>query len=400
MTRPTGEEAMPKSKNQTVGLIFLSYLLIGLNHGILGVAWPSMIATFFVSLDAYGALITPAVIGAILVSFSSGWLSAKLGLARMLIFGILINTVATVFFGLAPVWAVSLGAFFFMGAGSAALDASLNTYVATNHNTRTMNWMHAFYGVGTTLGPLLAAQVILTTASWRPSYLIVAGAQALLAVLFIATRRQWVAPRQDPETVEPAEMTMAQTMRLPAAWMAFLLFFIYSGVEVSAGQWSFTLFTEGRGADTQTAALWVSLYWASFTGGRFLLGVLSERLRAAQILRTSMLLALLGMGLLWWSPQIWVGYMGLALAGLAMAPVFPTLMSDTPHRLGRAHAANAIGMQVAATGLGIGMLTSGVGWFAENVGLETIGALLFGATLVLLVLFEGLRRLARPRSPA
>ncbi len=392
---------MFKTQNLTIGITFLSYLLIGLNHGILGVAWPSMVATFSVSLDAYGALITPAVIGATLVSFGYGWLVGRLGLARVLIFGILVNTVATVFFGIAPVWAVSLSAFFFMGAGSAALDTSLNTHVATNHNTRVMNWMHAFYGVGTTLGPLLAARVLLDLDSWRPAYLIVAALQVVLAVLFIATRNHWVdRDGAEADNEEKAKMPLAKTMRLPAAWLAFLLFFVYSGVEVSAGQWSFTLFTAGRGADTQTAALWVSLYWASFTGGRFLLGLLPERLHASQILRTSILLALAGMGLLWWSPQIWVGYLGLALAGLAMAPVFPTLMSDTPHRLGRAHAANAIGMQVAATGLGIGLLTSGVGWFAENMGLETIGALLFGATLVLLILFEVMGRLQQTSASA
>ena len=57
----------------------------------------------------------------------------------------------------------------------------------------------------------------------------------------------------------------ALTLRLPALWTGVAAFLLVAGLELSAGQWIYSLFTESRGVSATGAAAWTSGYWASFT---------------------------------------------------------------------------------------------------------------------------------------
>jgi fucose permease len=77
-----------------------------------------------------------------------------------------------------------------------------------------------------------------------------------------------------------------------------------------------------------------------------------------------------------------------ALLGLAAGPVFPSLMSATPDRLGESHAHNAIGFQVAAAALGQSLLPTLVGLISPTLGLEVVGPALVTASVVLFAVVE------------
>jgi fucose permease len=95
---------------------------------------------------------------------------------------------------------------------------------------------------------------------------------------------------------------------------------------------------------------------------------------------------------LWWNPSQWVNLLAVAIMGLAIAPVFPALMSGTSKRVGEHFAANTIGMEMAAAGLGSAIVPSLVGVLARRVSLEVV-------PVCLVILFAGLfgvYRLAQP----
>lgn len=139
----------------------------------------------------------------------------------------------------------------------------------------------------------------------------------------------------------------------------------------------------------------MGIYWGTFTLGRILFGLIADRVRIDRFLRGALLATAAGAGLLWWNPAAWLAIVGLLLMGLAEAPIYPSLIAATEGRVGRAHAANAIGFQVAAAGVGGTLITSLVGLLAARINLEAIGAAAFVLALLTWLTHEGLLRLSR-----
>jgi fucose permease len=175
-----------------------------------------------------------------------------------------------------------------------------------------------------------------------------------------------------------------------------MVFFVYTGAEITSGNWAYTLFTQGRGIAETTAAFWTSVYWGSFTLGRMTLGMVIDHFGVVPVLRICMLGCVAGAGLLWWAPLPWLGFLGLALLGWCFAPIFPTLVSNTPELLGKEHGPNAIGLQIGTAGLGYAALPGVMGLMARNLGIETLGPYLLAVCLLMLGLYEVLVRL-KPR---
>lgn len=379
-----------------VGLAYAAFISLGLPDGLTGVAWPSVRATFGLPLDALGAMITCSGIGYLVSSFSSGRALTRMGVGWLLILSCLATAVCLIGYSLAPLWALIVGLATLGGLGAGAIDAGLNTYAAENFRPRTVNWLHACYGLGAASGPIIMSGVIGAGLSWRLGYAIVGAAQVLLAGCFLLTRREWHAHAEESQAAPAPGAPMLQTLRLPAVWLSILLFFLYTGLEVAAGQWLYTLLTEARGLTPVLAGTAVSVYWGSLTVGRLLSGAVVEHMRVRTLLWLCMLGAALGALLIWLNLAVWVAFVGVALLGLALAPMFPSFIALTPGRMGATHAANTVGFQIAAAMLGGASLAGGFGLLAGRAGLEALGPFLLAAALLLAGVFELLER----RAPA
>jgi fucose permease len=376
------------------GLAYAAFISLGLPDGLTGVAWPSIRATFGLPLDALGALATTSTIGYLVSSFSSGRALARIGVGWLLVLSCLATAVSLLGYAVSPLWALMVGLGLLAGLGAGAIDAGLNTYAAEEFSPRTMNWLHASFGLGAAAGPLLMSGVISAGLSWRVGYLVVGVAQLLLAACFAVTRRQWHAHHDESRAAPAPGAPMLATLRLPATWLSILLFFLYTGLEFAAGQWLYTLLTEARGIAPAPAGMWVSAYWGSLMLGRIVSGVIVERLTIGRLLRLSMAGALLGVALLWLNLAPWLALAGVALLGFSLAPMFPSFVSLTPGRMGQAHAANTVGFQVAAAMLGGAALVSAFGVLAGRVGLEALGPFLLVTAMLLTGVFALLERLA------
>ncbi|MFC4426407.1 MFS transporter [Deinococcus navajonensis] len=384
-------------------LAFMAFISLGLPDGLLGVSWPSMRRDFHVPLDALGLLAAITTAGYLTASFLSGRLLRALPLGTVLALSTLGAAVALLGFALSPVWPLMLALGFLAGLGGGAIDAGLNAYGATHFSARTLNWLHAFFGLGTTLGPLIVTAVLNSGSGWRWSYVIVGSAQLLLALTFFVTRRRWVEAGTSGGVGGPDPVVAARTrdtFRRPVVWLGMLTFFFYSGVEMATAQWSYSLLTLGREVPATTAGLYVSLYWGSLLVGRVLFGFIANRVTLVQTLRLCLLGSIAGALLLWLEPTRALSVVGLALMGFFQAPVFASMISLTPARVGAAHANSAIGFQIAAAGLGGASLTALIGVVTRARDLESIGACIVLAAVLLLAFYETFVRSGHQASPA
>jgi fucose permease len=192
-------------------------------------------------------------------------------------------------------------------------------------------------------------------------------------------------------------------LREPFLRANVVLFFFYTGVEAMAGQWAFSLFTEGRGFSPESAGASVSAYWASLTLGRIVSGAFAHRVSPAFLLRASVALVPLFAFLVAAARGPASAFAALALLGFAGGPVFPLLIAGTPERVGEAHGPNTVGFQVAAACLGSAALPAAAGLLTRAYGIEAISASLVVSALVAFALHEWVlwrERLAPPPPPA
>lgn len=342
--------ASPPRPNARVMLAFFTFIVLSFPEGLLGIAWPSIRASFSLPLDALGTLLLAITAGHILSSFSSGAIVERVGIGPYLLVGNLVRGAAWLGFFLSPGWWGVVAAGFVAGAGAGAIDVGLNAFFAANHSPRLMNWLHACFGVGLTLGPVAMTAVLTQAYSWRWGYVLALGLQLVAMALYGLTLNWWRLTDDAAIVTEvaagPSHAPPGSALRLGVVWLSMLLFFLVAGAEASAGNWAYSLFTEARAISLKTAGLWVGIYWGSFTFGRVIFGLFANRLPVVLMLRVNLLLATLGAFFLWLNALDLLSFLGLALIGFALAPIFPLLVSETPRRVGRNLAARAIGFQI------------------------------------------------------
>jgi fucose permease len=180
---------------------------------------------------------------------------------------------------------------------------------------------------------------------------------------------------------------------------SIIVFFLYTGLEVVAGQWSYTLFTVGRGVEAGRAGPWISTYWGALTVGRVAFGWISERFRAEHLLRVMSLSATLGVVLVWVGTPPVLGAVGLAVLGFSLAPMFPLLIGETPRRVGTGRSDHVVGLQIAASNIGAVSMVGLVGVLVEWVSLEVIGPALFVNALLFGLFNEIVARRSRNGRP-
>jgi fucose permease len=379
-------------------LAYCAFISLGLPDGLLGVGWPSMADSLGLSTDTVGVLLFVSMIGYLTTSIAAGFTLARLGVGRLLAASTAAAGLALAGYAVSPSLAVLLPCALLAGVGGGAIDAGLNAYAASVFSPRHMNWLHAFFGLGVAIGPIIMTSVISGGLSWRWGYAIVATGQVLLAVAFVVTMRSWVrggSPAAQPGTpaVKPRVATL---LRMPAVWLSVAAFAVYVGIEVAAGLFAFLLLTEDRGLSAAVAGVCVSAYWGSLFVGRVVQGFTVERLGTGRTLIAGLLGMLAGSVLVAVPGPGWLAVTGLMLIGFAAAPIFPLLTLTTAERVGAEHADRVIGLQMAAAaGLGGAVIPAAVAVGVERIGEHTLGPVLVVMSLVLLALYT---IMARPRA--
>lgn len=377
-----------------VALASVAFVSLGLPDGLLGVAWPSIRASFGLPLDALGALLVAATAGYVFSSFCAGFALARIGLGTLLALSCLLTAGSLLGYATTPRWWVMVLLAVVVGLGAGAIDAGINAYASLHLGPRLLSWLHACFGVGAAAGPVIMSAVLQSGRPWQRGYLLVGLAQLLLAATFRATARAWSrdggsAPVETGAAAPPAAPASA-TLRRGATWLGVLTFFVYTGLEAAFGVWSYTLFTEGRGVAAPVAAACVSAFWGGLTGGRVLGAFAGAAVPVKRLLRACLLVIAAAAAVLAADLSPALSFAAVALAGIACGPVFPSLISTTPSRLGDEHAAGGVGLQVAAAALGAALVPAAMGVVAGRVGLESVGWMMLALALAVLAVQEAL----------
>ena len=369
---------------------YLIFIVIGVAHGLLNIAWTYMQATFGVSHDSLAALAPAAMLGGLIAAFLSGSLIGRFSLGPVLVGGMAIAGLGLLGYALAPFWIALLAVAFIASIGKGTIDAGLNNFVSANYGTAEMNWLHASWGIGLTIAPAVVTHFVLGQGgNWQASYLLVGAVVLVLGLIILLTLPYWRIKRAaDQPKAKSAATPISDSLRQPIVLIGMLFFFLYGGIEIGAGQLANTLLIEARALPQEIASAWVGAYWASFTIGRILMGLLAMRLGDRALLNICFASSLLGALLLFLNLSEVLSLVGFLGIGFGLAAIFPILILQTNRRVGPRHATNAIGFQVGCAGLGGAVLSGTGGVFAEHIGAESISLFIFVGALLTYFVYQ------------
>jgi fucose permease len=374
----------------------LAYFSVALPSSTLGLLWPSIRLSYHQPVAALGILLAFGITATVIASAVTGRLLSRLSAGALLAAGTALTAVALMAEALTPtLWLFACGMVVF-GLGFGAVDAVVNVHAAHHFSARQINWMHASYGAGATLGPLLATALLGSGLTWHWVYGIFGGAQAGLALLFALTSRAWAAPRPvtapAPRPARPARRPGSRRPPTMAAWGALTFIAVETGLESGAGIWGYVFLTQGRGLTDVAAGAAVSAYWAMMFLGRVVLGAVAGRVGPSRVLGAAVAAVSVGCALLAVPGPGLLAVAGLMVVGLAAAPVFPLFTLTTADRVGPGDTTRMVSLQVGASAIGSAALPAGIGLAIGGLTANALGPGLLLLSLAMYALYRLLTR--------
>jgi len=372
---------------RTATIAFGGFVILGLPTGMLGIAWPFMRAELDAPLAGLGVVLAAMTVTEFGSSAVSGIVRARFGTIALLLLPTALAAGGLLLFTLAQTWTTIVVAAAVLGAGLGLLDAAFNTEAALRRGIRFMGALHASWAVGATLGPPLIGLVLVIAGSWRLGYAVAAVAFVAFAIAMYLARADLAAA---PES-EDAPIATRGARR--ASVMGGALMFVYVGIELGAGQWSFTRLTVDGALTEGVAGLAVFLYWSALATGRIALALVGDRIQAAQLVDLSVAGAIASAIAFWILPPPVAALVALPCIGLSLSVFVPLLLYLIPRRVGRAAAPHVIGYLVAAGMIGGAVLPAVIGLVLQTTGVSSLGICL----TALAAIFGGLHLAARGR---
>ena len=261
-----------------------------------------------------------------------------------------------------------------------------------------MSWLHCFWGVGATLGPIILSMFLSSDFGWKGGYVAVCVIQFCLVAVLAVTLPLW--DRYEDRTALRAEAAAAKqggkkqsVLGIPGVKGALATFFFYCAIEAALGLWGASYLVEVRGLSAEAAARGVSLYFLGITLGRFFSGFASMRLKSAALIRLGQLVSAGGVVLLLLPLPAGFGIAAMAVVGLGFAPIYPSMIHETPYRFGAEHSQAVIGLQMACAYVGTTFVPALFGVLAARLGIGLLPAFLLLGVAGMLLCAERVRAL-------
>ncbi|KAF4465634.1 tetracycline resistance [Fusarium albosuccineum] len=395
----------PRSNVFKTGATFWSLLTSGANDAAYGALIPYLETYYDLSYIVVSLVFLSPFVGYILAAAMNNMLHRRVGQRGIGIGCGFCHIVAYIIIALHPPYPALVFAYAIAGYGNGISDAAWNAWVGNlDRANETLGFLHAFYGIGGTISPLIATNMIARAhLPWYNFYYVMIG----LSVIELATctwafwsngpevyRRTMESSNENQEGMKQAlfEMPYARVTWLCAA---FLL--CYVGVEVSLGGWVVQFMIRVRKAENFPAGMTSVGFWLGLTIGRAVLGFVTPKL-GVKIAVALYLPATMALELVFWLvPQFYVSAVAVALQGFFLGPLFPAVVIATTKLLPKHLHVSTIGFAAAFGGSGAAVLPFAVGAIAQAKGVQILQPIILAFLGMLLILWLCLPRIGKKR---
>lgn len=337
-------------------VIYIVFISLGLPDSLFGAAWPVVHKDFGIqeSFASLYGIITGACVGG--VSFIAGKVIRKFGTPLVTFVSTLLTVLGLFIMSASPNIVVMMLGAVVLGYGAGVIDTALNNFVSLHYKAQHMNWLHAFWGIGVTISPLILSLFLSgETGSWRNGYRVIALLQLSIAVIIAISLKKWRTVKETETTEETSDenkKSLIEILKIKGVLTSLLSQGLYCSMEFLIGTWGASFLVHIHTLQPDEAAKWISLYFCGITVGRIISGFISIKASDNTMIRSGIATSFVGIILLA-LPVGKISLLGLLLIGVGFGPIFPSILHSVPDRFGKEYSADITGFHMGgAYGIG------------------------------------------------
>ncbi|ANE48824.1 MFS transporter [Paenibacillus swuensis] len=260
--------------------IFIGFIIFGFSENIKGPAIPRIQFDYRLDESQLGTLLSLNALGYLIACSFTAFLTRLWGIKLVTIsaFGIMILSGFLIFVSRSyPVFSSS---YFLMYIGNGMLEiglAILGARIFVKNTGMMMNLSHGFYGLSSTVAPLMATGLMSVTVyghtlDWRGMYAVVLS----LSLIPILSALRSSFPGDD--LPQEDRLPLRTLMKDPALWFMVLILTFGVVSELAVGGWLVNFLEKAYAWDTVTASGMLSAFFLCFALARIILGPLTDRI--------------------------------------------------------------------------------------------------------------------------
>jgi fucose permease len=333
--------------------------------------------------------------GTVISSIFSEKIIRRMGTGIVTTLSVLMTAVALLGFSFSSafvllcLWAVPLG----LGAGS--VDAALNNYVALHYKAKHMSWLHCFWGVGASMGPIIMSFFLLNKNSWNFGYRTIGLLQCCLVIILFITISLWEknkSQNSNGKNESYQEIKFNELLHTTGVKQILIAFFCYCSLESTTGLWGSSFLVMEKNISPEIAAQWISLYYIGITLGRFISGFLMMKLNNRQMVRLGQRFIACGIIALMLPVNKVLLLLGFFIIGLGCAPIYPSLLHETPRNFGSERSQAIMGIQMASAYIGTTFMPLLFGQVTSYFGFNIFPLFIGGILIINIIMVELLNK--------
>ncbi len=341
-------------------IIYLAFISLGLPDALFGSVWPVMHNILNVSVESAGIITMITAGGTIVSSFFSDNLIRKFGTGIVTLVSVLLTGIALFLISFCSSFYLLCGLSVLLGIGAGSIDTALNNYVALNYKAKHMSWLHCFWGIGAMTGPILMSYFLTKGFEYNTGFRAVSYIQFGLAAILLFSLPMWKkvannnANNSSNEEVQVPQIIISKSdlLKLKGAKEALIAFFCYCSIESTLGLWGSSYMVLVQNLSVENAVRYGSLFYFGITFGRFLSGFITAKLNNKQLVYLGLFFIGLGVLLILLPVGSNIVVIGFVVAGFGCAPIYPSLLHETPKNFGYEYSQSIMGVQMACAYVG------------------------------------------------
>ncbi len=267
---------------------FYGFIVAGLSDQTIGSLLPSFQSHYKISDFEASLLFFIQSSGYLISAGFNDYLHRNYG-----IFGVsLIGTIAETFYFLIaftkPSFHVLLFAYIFAGLGKGCVDACWNAYISKlNNNNEIMGILHACYGLGSLMTPMIVTILLTNKLDWSWTFGILAAFSLFTIVLVLISFRNETGEKylEEVEAHQPNNQGLGEAnvsiMKIALShkviWFIALYLFLYCGTEVGIGGWAVSYMIRIKHGAENKMTIITTFFWSGITIGRLVLGFVTGK---------------------------------------------------------------------------------------------------------------------------